>query len=214
MSEKGESGVTFYGIRSYIEKYRPPLIILENVKNAPWKIVADKYNEIGYHVVFDTGIDTKTYYLPQTRERGYALCIDKNRMAEQDIMQKGSLKSKWSVVFEKFKRPASSPASMFILDEDDQRLLHIQKDMAIKNANGVTRLINWSRYQARHQSYRLDNKLGYKRPMTRFQDNGTCKMPDFVWQEWSKCQPERIWDTLDMNFLRTLDKGYDLNFKE
>ncbi|MCS4558971.1 DNA cytosine methyltransferase, partial [Shewanella sp. C32] len=43
LSEKGESGVTFYGIRSYIEKYRPPLIILENVKNAPWKIVAEKY---------------------------------------------------------------------------------------------------------------------------------------------------------------------------
>ncbi|KAL2011944.1 hypothetical protein VTN00DRAFT_4662 [Thermoascus crustaceus] len=217
LAENGESGITFHAILQYIEKYRPPLAVLENVSHAPWNPVGKEFNKIGYHFSW-MKVDSKAYYLPQTRERGYAICVDTNRMAVADFMQEGSLESsnssKWSLIFQRFRRPASSPTSMFILDENDPRLLRIQKDMAVKNSSNVPRPVNWTRYQARHQSYRLNNKLGYKRPMTRYQDNGTCKMPDFVWHEWCRMQPERIWDTLDMNFLRTLERGFDLNFKE
>lgn len=219
LSENGESGITFHAILQYIEKYRPPLAVLENVSHAPWNPVGKEFNKIGYHFSW-IKVDSKAYYLPQTRERGYAICVDTNRMTVTDFMPEGSLvssnsnSSNWSLMFQRFRRPASSPASMFILDENDPRLLRIQKDMAVKNASNVLRPINWTRYQARHQSYRLNNKLGYKRPMTRYQDNGTCKMPDFVWHEWCRMQPERIWDTLDMNFLRSLERGFDLNFKE
>jgi hypothetical protein len=39
-------------------------------------------------------------------------------------------------------------------------------------------------------------------------------MLDFAWQTWFRYLPERIWDTIDVNFLRKLVEGYDMNFKE
>jgi hypothetical protein len=39
-------------------------------------------------------------------------------------------------------------------------------------------------------------------------------MPDFAWQTWVKSLPERVWDTIDVNFLRKLAEGCDMNYKE
>jgi site-specific DNA-cytosine methylase len=209
LNQKGESGQTFYGILHYAEHHRPPLVVLENVKNAPWAQVAKEWAKIGYastHVI----ADTKTYYLPQTRERGYMICVDKERISNNTTVK--NITQSWSEVFQQFKRQASSPANKFVLDDDDIRLEQIQKDISTRAAS-TRSVVSWSKYQSRHQSYRSNAGLGYKRPLTRYQDNGTCKMPDFAWQEWSKVQPERIWDTLDMNFLRSLLLFFDLNHK-
>ncbi|KAJ9242829.1 hypothetical protein DTO271D3_569 [Paecilomyces variotii] len=212
LEDKGESGSTFYGILNYAKVYRPPLVILENVKGAPWAQAAEDWQKIGYAAAF-TIVDTKDYYIPQTRERGYMICIDQQREGRDQVANDAI--AEWAQIFAQFERRASSPASAFILEDDDPRLERIQKDMAEKSASSRSRTANWSKYQARHQSYRLNNKLGYKRPLSKFQDHGSCNMPDFVWQDWSRVQPERIWDTLDMNFLRTLRTNrYDINYKE
>lgn len=212
LEDKGESGSTFYGILKYAKVYRPPLVILENVKGAPWAQAAKAWQDIGYAATFAM-VDTKDYYIPQTRERGYMICIDRQRGGCEQLADDAV--AEWAQVFAQFERRASSPASSFILEDDDPRLERIEKDMAEKSASSRSRTANWSKYQARHQSYRLNNKLGYKRPLSKFQDHGSCNMPDFVWQEWSRVQPERIWDTLDMNFLRTLrTHRYDINYKE
>lgn len=188
------------------------MVILENVKGAPWAQAAEDWQKIGYAAAF-TIVDTKDYYIPQTRERGYMICIDRQRKGCDQVANDAI--AEWAQIFAQFERRASSPASAFILEDDDPRLERIQKDMAEKSASSRSRTANWSKYQARHQSYRLNNKLGYKRPLSKFQDHGSCNMPDFVWQEWSRVQPERIWDTLDMNFLRTLRTNrYDINYKE
>jgi site-specific DNA-cytosine methylase len=210
LDQRGESGQTLYGILGYASHHRPPLVILENVRNAPWAEIAKKWENIGYASMHVTA-DTKTYYLPQTRERGYMVCIAKERIAGE-LMTENVTKS-WSKIFQCFKRQASSPLNKFILDEDDIRLEQIQRGMASRTAGNTRAVINWSKYQSRHQSYRLNADLGYKRPLTRYQDNGICKMPDFAWQEWSKVQPERIWDTLDMNYLRSLPM-FDMNYKQ
>jgi hypothetical protein len=135
------------------------------------------------------------------------VCVCKNRLTK-------GLEA-WAETIGKFKRLASSPANKFILEDDDVRLQQIQTDMASRTADSQRALVNWSKYKSRHQNYRLTGYLGYRRPLTRYQDSGSCKMPDFYWHEWSRVQPERIWDTLDMNFLRSLDKHkFDLNFKQ
>ncbi|KAI9927688.1 hypothetical protein MW887_003309, partial [Aspergillus wentii] len=212
LDEKGESGGTFWGIIRYAKTYRPRMVILENVKTAPWEKIEKHWNEIDYFAVH-MDVDTKAYYLPQTRERGYMFCVDrrllkKNHLSEEDMQE-------WSTVFARFKRPASSPAGMFLIDSDNRRLEQIEKDMALRISSSTSRAtVNWAKYQVRHQSYRLNQNLGHKRPVSKSQDNGTCQMPDFAWQTWVKSLPERVWDTLDVNFLRKLVEGYDMNYKE
>ena len=47
LDEPGESGRTFRGMLSWVSKHRPPIVIIENVKNAPWKdIKADMEKSI------------------------------------------------------------------------------------------------------------------------------------------------------------------------
>lgn len=136
--------------------------------------------------------------------------IGKIGLAEEDMQR-------WTEILGQFKRPASSPAGMFLIDADDRRLEKIEKDMAAKiasSASAARATVNWDRYQVRHQSYRLNQGLGYRRPVSKSQDDGTCRMPDFAWQTWVKSLPERVWDTIDVNFLRKLVEGYDMNYKE
>ncbi|KAL4785464.1 hypothetical protein BJX76DRAFT_356020 [Aspergillus varians] len=214
LDEEGESGGTFWGIIRYAMTYRPRLVILENVKTAPWMKIEQHWNDIGYFTIH-ADVDTKAYYLPQTRERGYMFCVDKRLVAENGLS--GRDMHRWSEVFGQFKRPASSPAGMFLMDADDRRLEQIEKDMSAKiagSASSSRAAVNWDRYQVRHQSYRLNQGLGYRRPVSRSQDDGTCRMPDFAWQTWVKSLPERVWDTIDVNFLRKLVDGYDMNYKE
>lgn len=214
LDEEGESGGTFWGIVRYARAYRPRLVILENVKTAPWKKIAQHWNDIGYFAIH-ADVDTKAYYLPQTRERGYMFCVDKKSIAENGLAEEDM--QQWTEVLKRFKRPASSPAGMFLIDADDRRLEQIEKDMAAKiasSASAAKATVNWDRYQVRHQSYRLNQGLGYRRPVSKSQDDGTCRMPDFAWQTWVKSLPERVWDTIDVNFLRKLVEGYDMNYKE
>jgi site-specific DNA-cytosine methylase len=212
LDEQGESGGTFWGIIRYAVAYRPRIVVLENVKTAPWAKIAEHWNEINYVAVHNS-VDTKAYYLPQTRERGYMLCIDrslldKHGLSEQSVMD-------WPKIFDNFKRPASSPAGMFLLDADDPRLEQIEKDMSIRVTSTTVRAtIDWTKYQARHQNYRSTQELGFERPISKSQDSGACQMLDFAWQTWFRYLPERVWDTIDVNFLRKLVEGYDMNFKE
>ena len=44
----GESGRTFRGMMSWVEKHRPPLVILENVCSAPWARICDFFKRKKY----------------------------------------------------------------------------------------------------------------------------------------------------------------------
>ncbi|KAL2800195.1 hypothetical protein BJX66DRAFT_350936 [Aspergillus keveii] len=214
LDEKGESGGTFWGIVRYAMTYRPRLVILENVKSAPWEKIAKHWNEIDYFAI-RADVDTKAYYLPQTRERVYMFCVDK-RLMDGNGLSEADMRA-WTDVLAKFKRPASSPAGMFLMDVDDRRLEQIERDMAMKitsPASSARATVNWAKYQVRHQNYRLSQGLGHRRPVSKSQDDGTCRMPDFAWQTWVKSLPERVWDTIDVNFLRKLAEGCDMNYKE
>lgn len=210
LDQNGESGGTFWGIIRYARVYRPRMVILENVRSAPWDDIREHWNEINYYSVY-LGVDTKSYYLPQTRERGYLFCVDR------ELMKKGKFSEghmlRWMNVFEGFQRPASSPAGMFLIDADDRRLGQIEQDVIGKTPCNPR---EWSKYQIRHQTYRNEQKLGDERPVSKSKDQGICQMPDFYWHGWARSLPERVWETLDINYLRKLAEleGYDMNYKE
>jgi site-specific DNA-cytosine methylase len=208
LEDEGESGQTFNGILGYVKLRRPPLVILENVRNAPWDKIADRWEAIGYafrHKI----VDTKHFYLPQTRERGYAICVD-SKILDDD--PPGFSLESWDAIFQSLGRHASAPFTKFILPDDDPRLEHIKKEVATRGIFSRAAIV-WDKYRMRHQRYRRDQELGDGRPLTRYADNGKCQMPAFAWHEWANLQPERVWDTLDMNYLRSL-RSYDLNYKE
>jgi site-specific DNA-cytosine methylase len=211
LDDLGESGQTFQGILRYIKRHRPPIIILENVRNAPWSEIETHFNDIKYHFRVKK-VDTKSFYLPQTRERGYAICVDGTL---SDICNQVSFAQEmlgnWSDIFGKLGEQASAPFTKFILEDDDPLLDMVEKEAA-QRSNSNRSTMGWEMYQIRHELHRRQHKLGEGRPLTHFQDNGTCSMPPFVRQEWVKQQPERVWDTLDINYLRSL-RNYDINYK-
>ena len=65
-------GHRFYGMFEWVQRARPPIVILENVCGAPWKGMVQNFASAGYHATH-TRLDTKFFYLPQTRTRGYLL---------------------------------------------------------------------------------------------------------------------------------------------
>ncbi|KAH8434119.1 putative SNF2 family helicase [Aspergillus melleus] len=213
LDEQGESGGTFWAIIRHARVYRPRMIILENVNTAPWDMIVQYLAEIDY-LGIHVGVDTKAYYLPQTRERGYMLCVDMKRMQDRGLTEE-AIKG-WPELVGSFRRPASSPIGMFTLSADNKRLEQIERDMAARQAAATTRSnVGWAKYQLRHHYYRVGNDLGHKRPVTRFQDNGARQMLDFCWKIFCGAIPERVIDTIDCNFLRKLQsEGYDMNYKE
>ena len=77
IDSNGESGRTFRGMMSWVDKHRPPLVVLENVCGAPWDRVVRYFEKIGYSASFQR-IDTKFYYIPHTRTRVYLLAVRKD----------------------------------------------------------------------------------------------------------------------------------------
>lgn len=211
LDQMGESGHTFFPILQYVKRCRPPLIILENVFGAPWGKITEIYKKIGYHA-YHASIDTKNFYLPQTRERGYLLCIDQNKFQTEPSVGKGGKNSLFARTMKNFERPASSPITNFLLKHDDPRLRIAINDISVQAAK-ERQAVDWTRYKARHLAYRMENGLGDKRPLTRWQDNGTCQVPDFYWHGWARAQTERVWDTLDVNFLRSIIRRSDFMSK-
>lgn len=67
-------GTLFFHLASIIEKHRPPVLLLENVKNLrshnkgdTWRTISETLDQLGY-TVFDQVIDAADY-VPQHRER-------------------------------------------------------------------------------------------------------------------------------------------------
>ena len=70
IQEQGESGQTFRGMMTWVEKKHPPVVILENVCGAPWEEIAEDFQSRGYAAHY-MRVDTKRYYIPHTRTRVY-----------------------------------------------------------------------------------------------------------------------------------------------
>ena len=233
LEEQGESGRTFGAILQYAKDKRPAIVILENVQNqTPWDSIKaiwenDKdflaQHAVGFKDFWDVSdpgyaavgvsVDTKEYYLPQTRKRGYMICVDRKRHKLAD-----KLAGDWSGAMFELRRPASAPVEAFLLDEDDARLHRAKNELhqTIQKRAGV----DWVLSQSRHQTYRTENKLGMERPITRWKDGGSCQTQDYWWKDWNMKQVERLWDTYDIAYLRnasnlqnSLGSGFDAFYK-
>jgi DNA (cytosine-5)-methyltransferase 1 len=76
-------GTLFFDVINILEIRRPPVVVLENVKNLKshdegrtWKVIKNNLEEQEYWV-FDKVLDASDFGVPQHRERVFIICFDK-----------------------------------------------------------------------------------------------------------------------------------------
>ncbi|QRV87675.1 Serine/threonine-protein phosphatase [Ceratobasidium sp. AG-Ba] len=206
IDEGGESSDTFHGMLSWVKRHRPPIVILENVCSAPWTEIVRKLEAVDY-AAQPARFDTKQYYIPHTRTRGYCIAID--TLATKKSGKE--LVTSWLSRVKEMARPASVPLDAFLLEGDDPRIWTARAKL-VQDAGGADRRASktdWGRCESRHQKERFTKDLGTKRPMTGWDESGFCQVPDYSWIDWWKAQVERVWDLSDILYLTFAQKGID-----
>ncbi|WVQ93615.1 hypothetical protein IAU59_000691 [Kwoniella sp. CBS 9459] len=205
----GESGRTFRGMLQWVKKHQPPIVILENVCNAPWDKVVEYFGKIDYDAQY-ARLDTKEYYIPHTRTRVYLFATPSKKGSKE------ALADKWAVTVKDLKRPWSAPFEAFLLHTDDPNIHRARLDLASarEQRDGTQRkATDWNRCESRHQRARQEEQLGLLRPLTSWQEAGVCKGLDWTWNDWLLTQTERVLDLLEISTLRMAKDGTDSGFK-
>jgi site-specific DNA-cytosine methylase len=162
LDSDGESGDTWRAIYSYAERFRPSIVLLENVKSTSslWDKVVSKWAEIDYEAAWLI-CDTKRYYVPQTRERMYMIAIERSQFgknADKAVEQ-------WRDLMLKLQRQCSSPYEAFL-----KNMLHESSDHS-----ALVSEPDWALCKLRYDHIRSDERLGILRPVTRWSENGTVR---------------------------------------
>ncbi|EIW68043.1 hypothetical protein TREMEDRAFT_69535 [Tremella mesenterica DSM 1558] len=204
----GESGRTFRGMLQWVKKHQPPVVILENVCNAPWDKVVEYFAQIDYDAQY-ARLDTKEFYIPHTRTRVYLFATP---MANAEK----HLSEKWAATVKAMRRPWSAPFEAFLLHTDDTHIHRARLDLASakEHKDGTQRkATDWNRCESRHQRARQEEKLGLLRPLTAWTEAGVCKGLDWTWNDWLLSQTERVVDLLEISTLRMAKEGVDSGYK-
>ncbi|KAI5788500.1 hypothetical protein EDC01DRAFT_169203 [Geopyxis carbonaria] len=201
----GESGDTFLGMMAWVERHKPKIVIQENVKNAAWAEMRTYYHNSGYAAEY-THFDSKNYYIPHTRQRGYIMATPN---------EKSDIPAKWLDAVRKMKRPSTTTFEAFMLPDDDPRVYKARMELAGDERSGPVkaRVVDWDKCEGRHQRERIKNNLGMKRPCTAWEEGGVCRLLDFMWQDWGQKQVDRVVDLMDINYLIAAQEGYDPMYK-
>lgn len=191
---------------AWARKHRPKIIIQENVQGAAWADMRNHYIDSGYSAEFSGRFDSKDYYMPHTRMRGYLCAFDNVR---------SDMPNKWLDFAFKMKRYYTSTFEAFMLPDDDPRVHKARLELAGDSRLGPvkSRTVDWERCEGRHAQERKESKIGIGRPLTAWEEGGVCKLLDFMWQDWGSKQVDRVLDLMDINFLKEAQKGYDAMYK-
>ncbi|KAK6345242.1 hypothetical protein TWF718_007168 [Orbilia javanica] len=203
LEDGGESGRTFYGMLGWVKKHRPKIVILENVCQAPWGLVIKRFTEAGY-VAGHSRFDTKNFYIPHTRQRGYLVAfLDESKNAS-------NFPERWVDIVNAKTRPASVSFEEFCLEDDHQKVVEVR--VKVQNEIQRTKGTEWTACENRHENVRVSERLGRQRPFTSWQENGRSTCFDNSWRNWVDKQVDRVKDLMDINYLRSATKGIDLLF--
>ncbi|SPQ26641.1 974c9426-7b5b-4dd5-b544-610f3acf48df [Thermothielavioides terrestris] len=207
----GESARTFFAAIKLITALRPKLIILENVAGAPWSMYTHKiFPKIGY-LAHHEKLDSKYFYLPQTRQRGYLVAIDATHFGE-DLAHE--ITSAWPGQLYKCKRRPSAPVSAFLQPPDAPATIQAKAEMESRPPCNA----DWSLCQLRHADTRRNK--GLRRDDNPFSKkamrNGRvifASFPSHSWRPFWQAQVPRIVDLMDIVVAILLARGADLAFK-
>ncbi|KAH8727919.1 hypothetical protein GQ44DRAFT_610840 [Phaeosphaeriaceae sp. PMI808] len=200
LEDDGESGDTWRAIYMYAKRFRPSIVLLENVKglSTVWEKVVAMWDKIGYEATWLI-CDTKRYYLPQTRERMYMIAIERSHYG-QNVKEAAT---KWQELMEKMQRQCSSPYEAFLKNTLYQ----------LSNHSALIMEPDWALCKLRYDHIRSEERLGILRPVTKWSENGTVRPPSFANRDWYHSQSSRVYDAIDVAHLQAAQKGYDSLYK-
>jgi site-specific DNA-cytosine methylase len=157
----GASGDTFRAIYTYADRFRPKIVLLENVKDTTkiWEDLVAQWDAIGYDATWDI-FDTKNFYLPQTRLRMYMIAIDRESYGP-NAKEAGDV---WQASMLSLKRQCSSPYEAFLADLQQESSSH----------SALLSEHDWALCKLRYDHIRSKEQLG-TRPLTRWHENGTIR---------------------------------------
>lgn len=204
IDDGGESGDTFHGMLRWVKKHRPLIVIQENVVGANWEETRKRYMDIGYSAEYSKNIDSKMYYIPHTRQRGYLMAIN---------TKNSQIPNNWLSAMKKLERKATASLEAFILPDDDRRVAQSRAELSSDTNERRGRTNDWEQCQVRHTNERIKEMIGEKRTLTQWEDGGTCHMQDYMWQDWAAKQTPRVWDLIEINNLKAAKDGYDAMYK-
>lgn len=189
LDDGGESADTWEAVLAFCKVARPAIALLENVRGAAWDAMLSDYESIGYEAA-GVLVDTKDFYLPQTRQRGYMACFNND-----DDIASGRATEKWADLMGKFRRLASAPVSSFLLPNDQIARQQLREDEPLRD-------VDWSKCEIRQMQYRQEMRLGSARPVTHWAESGAMLVPETGYIAWFQKQVERVLDTIDAATLR------------
>ena len=162
LEDEGESGDTWNAIYSYTKQATPSIVLIENVAkdNKFWDKFYARWDNIGYESTW-LRCDTKNYYLPQTRERVYMIAINRE-LYGAGVAQ---ITPAWKDTMTKLRRQCSSPFPDFLSQYPPGR-----QDTSERNSDPA-----WVLSKLRYDRIRSTERLGHKRPITNWNENGSFK---------------------------------------
>lgn len=205
LDEKGESGQTFRGMLDWVKKAKPAVVILENVSGAPFDKMVSLMESCGYYSSF-VRVDSKKYYIPHTRQRGYVVAVKKGKNISSGIA------ARWKAQVKALEREASGALDEFMLPGDDPAVMKGRASLVSNGSAGASKT-DWVKCESRHLLARSKESLGEKRPFTGWSESNPTSMPGYTWNDWANAQVHRIHDLIDINTLRLAKQGVDCTYK-
>jgi hypothetical protein len=162
LEDNGESGDTWRAIYAYVKRFRPSIVLLENVKGLSklWDGVVSMWDSIDYEAAWLIR-DTKRYCIPQTRERMYMIAIERSHFGKD--VKKAVVN--WQDLMDKLQRQCSSPYEAWL-----KNMLHGSSEHSALGSE-----VDWALCKLRYDHIRSDERLGILRPVTQWSENGTLK---------------------------------------
>ncbi|KAF3010718.1 hypothetical protein E8E13_006591 [Curvularia kusanoi] len=200
VDDEGETGDTWRAIYGYSKRFRPSIVLLENVRSDKkvWDDVVSRWAKIGYEAAW-TYCDTKNYYIPHTRERMYMIAINREVYGKNA----SNIVAEWQSTMEALRRQCSSPFEDFLTELPATLVTH----------STMQSESDWSLCKLRYDQIRSDQGLGTRRPITKWSESGTLHPPDHANRKWYKSQSSRVYDAIDVAHLQAAKEGYDSMYK-
>ena len=187
-------------------------LIIVSVFGAPWEKKCKIFRDMGYTADY-LRLDTKDYYIPHTRQRGYLFAVRTNSSSSSKTDMRAE---QWKKLVTSCRRSASATLDDYLLPHDDPRVLRGRARLTAEASDGDGNRAgrtDWTKCETRHLAARSNEELGEKRPLTGWSESGKTNLPGRFWTEWFDSQVNRIHDLTDINTLRLATDGVDPTYK-
>lgn len=195
---KNTSTTTFAGAMNYLRERQPKIAIFENVESAPWPSILQYVLPLCGYAGTVQKLDTKNYYLPQTRSRAYLVAYS-HAFFGVDGAQ--ALCRLFGPKIKKLEFRYSTSVADFLLPINSHELHRARNEMELAAQTNREKDTDWSFAKSRHAAFRRLMQIPDERRWLRWSETGSSNAPAKMWKPWEAKQSNRVRDLLDIVYL-------------